>query len=74
MRTGRVGAAGASVYGSEELGLGQSTLIGAVLLVQVLRDAIMSLVVFFVAGFAPLARVPVRRAVRDAGNPVPDRI
>ncbi|WP_329132294.1 MFS transporter [Streptomyces sp. NBC_00670] len=38
------------------------------------RDAIISLVVFFVAGFALLARVPVRRAVRDAGNPVPDRI
>ncbi|MFS8203495.1 MFS transporter [Streptomyces sp. CWNU-52B] len=38
------------------------------------RDAIISLVVFFVLGFALLARVPVRRAVRDAGNPVPARI
>ncbi|MGV9884725.1 MFS transporter [Streptomyces sp. NPDC003006] len=38
------------------------------------RDAIVSLVVFFLLGFVLLARVPVRRAVRDAGNPVPDRI
>lgn len=38
------------------------------------RDAIMSLVVFFVLGFALLARVPVRRAIGEAGNPVPDRI
>ncbi|MFC8664838.1 MFS transporter [Streptomyces sp. NPDC057199] len=38
------------------------------------RDAIISLVAFFVLGFVLLARVPVRRAVRDAGNPVPDRI
>jgi len=38
------------------------------------RDAIISLVAFFVIGFVLLARVPVRRAVRDAGNPVPDRI
>ncbi|MDX3587775.1 MFS transporter [Streptomyces europaeiscabiei] len=38
------------------------------------RDAIISLVVFFVLGFALLARVPVRRAISDAGNPVPDRI
>ncbi|MFB8775547.1 MFS transporter [Streptomyces broussonetiae] len=38
------------------------------------RDAIISLVVFFVLGFMLLARVPVRRAIRDAGNPVPDRI
>ncbi|MFF3614252.1 MFS transporter [Streptomyces sp. NPDC002580] len=38
------------------------------------RDAIISLVVFFVIGFVLLARVPVRQAVRDAGNPVPDRI
>ncbi|MCW7941127.1 MFS transporter [Streptomyces hygroscopicus] len=38
------------------------------------RDAIISLVVFFVLGFALLARVPVQRAVRDAGNPVPERI
>ncbi|MEU6122344.1 MFS transporter [Streptomyces sp. NPDC047123] len=38
------------------------------------RDAIVSLVAFFLLGFALLARVPVRRAVRDAGNPVPRRI
>ncbi|MDX3730003.1 MFS transporter [Streptomyces caniscabiei] len=38
------------------------------------RDAIISLVAFFVLGFALLARVPVRRAIGDAGNPVPDRI
>lgn len=38
------------------------------------RDAIISLVAFFVIGFVLLARVPVRQAVHDAGNPVPDRI
>ncbi|KAA0940776.1 MFS transporter [Streptomyces apricus] len=38
------------------------------------RDAIISLVAFFVLGFVLLARVPVRQAVRDAGNPVPARI
>ncbi|MEU3795064.1 MFS transporter [Streptomyces fructofermentans] len=38
------------------------------------RDAIISLVAFFALGFVLLARVPVRRAVRDAGNPVPARI
>jgi UMF1 family MFS transporter len=38
------------------------------------RDAIISLVAFFVLGFVLLARVPVRQAVRAAGNPVPDRI
>ncbi|WP_409238682.1 MFS transporter [Streptomyces sp. PA5.6] len=38
------------------------------------RDAIVSLVAFFLLGFVLLVRVPVRRAVRDAGNPVPDRI
>ncbi|MCI3244472.1 MULTISPECIES: MFS transporter [Streptomyces] len=38
------------------------------------RDAIISLVAFFVIGFALLARVPVRQAVLDAGNPVPERI
>lgn len=38
------------------------------------RDAIVSLVAFFVIGFALLARVPVRRAIGDAGNPVPERI
>lgn len=38
------------------------------------RDAIVSLVGFFVLGFVLLARVPVRRAITDAGNPVPERI
>ncbi|BAC74637.1 MFS transporter [Streptomyces avermitilis] len=38
------------------------------------RDAIISLVAFFVVGFVLLARVPVRQAVRDAGNSVPERI
>jgi UMF1 family MFS transporter len=38
------------------------------------RDAIISLVAFFVLGFVLLARVPVRRAIAEAGNPVPDRI
>ncbi|GHJ96693.1 MULTISPECIES: MFS transporter [Streptomyces] len=38
------------------------------------RAAIISLVIFFVAGFALLARVPVREAVRKAGNVVPERI
>ncbi|WP_078843876.1 MFS transporter [Streptomyces albus] len=38
------------------------------------RDAIISLVLFFALGFLLLARLPVRRAVAAAGNPVPDRI
>ncbi|MGP3922058.1 MFS transporter [Streptomyces sp. 8N616] len=38
------------------------------------RDAIISLVLFFAVGFGLLARVPVRRAVAAAGNPVPERI
>lgn len=38
------------------------------------RDAIVSLVAFFVVGFVLLARVPVSRAIAAAGNPVPDRI
>ncbi|MER5951663.1 MFS transporter [Streptomyces sp. NPDC001904] len=38
------------------------------------RDAIVSLVAFFVIGFVLLARVPVRQAIHDAGNPVPTRI
>ncbi len=39
-----------------------------------LRVAILSLVVFFVAGFVLLAATPVRRAVAEAGNPVPPRL
>ncbi|WP_405672714.1 MFS transporter [Streptomyces sp. NBC_01530] len=38
------------------------------------RDAIISLVAFFVIGFALLARVPVRQAILEAGNPIPKRI
>ncbi|SEF14616.1 MFS transporter [Streptomyces sp. Ag109_O5-10] len=38
------------------------------------RSAIISLVAFFVIGFALLARVPVRRAIGEAGNPVPRKI
>ncbi|WP_406011504.1 MFS transporter [Streptomyces sp. NBC_00637] len=38
------------------------------------RDAIISLVVFFVVGFLLLVRVPVGQAIRDAGNPLPERI
>ncbi|WP_030946701.1 MFS transporter [Streptomyces sp. NRRL S-646] len=38
------------------------------------RDAIISLVAFFVIGFALLTRVPVRQAILAAGNPVPERI
>ncbi|MFJ2116049.1 MFS transporter, partial [Streptomyces sp. NPDC087850] len=38
------------------------------------RDAILSLVVFFALGFGLLARVPVRRAIEAAGNPVPESI
>ncbi|WP_446042220.1 MFS transporter [Streptomyces sp. SID1121] len=38
------------------------------------RDAIISLVVFFVLGSVLLARVPVGRAIAAAGNPVPARI
>ncbi|MFD5426623.1 MFS transporter [Streptomyces sp. NPDC127084] len=38
------------------------------------RDSIISLVIFFALGFIVLARVPVRRAVAEAGNPVPKRI
>ncbi|MFH9674468.1 MFS transporter [Streptomyces sp. NPDC017405] len=38
------------------------------------RSAIISLVIFFVLGFILLARVPVRRAIAAAGNPVPEKI
>jgi len=38
------------------------------------RVAIASLVVFFIAGFAGLALCDVRRAVAQAGNPVPERL
>ncbi|MEU6775904.1 MFS transporter [Streptomyces sp. NPDC046759] len=38
------------------------------------RSAIISLVAFFIIGFVLLARVPVRRAIAAAGNPVPETI
>lgn len=38
------------------------------------RVSILALVVFFLAGMALLARVDVRRAVLEAGNPVPARV
>ncbi|MEU8516116.1 MFS transporter [Kitasatospora sp. NPDC048722] len=38
------------------------------------RLAIISLLVFFVIGFAVLAKVPVRRAIEEVGNPVPERL
>jgi MFS-type transporter involved in bile tolerance (Atg22 family) len=38
------------------------------------RLAIVSLVVFFVAGFAALAALPIRRAVVAAGNTPPERL
>ncbi|MEV5175808.1 MFS transporter [Streptomyces flaveolus] len=38
------------------------------------RSAIISLVAFFVVGFVLLVRVPVRRAIAEAGNPVPEKI
>ncbi|MGY1683466.1 MFS transporter [Geodermatophilus sp. SYSU D01176] len=38
------------------------------------RLAIVSLVVFFVAGFAALATLPIRRAVVAAGNTPPERL
>ncbi len=37
------------------------------------RSALVSLVVFFVVGFVALARVPMRRAISAAGNPVPTK-
>jgi MFS transporter, UMF1 family len=38
------------------------------------RSALISLVVFFVAGFALLAVVNVRRAIVESGNPLPERV
>jgi UMF1 family MFS transporter len=38
------------------------------------RDAIISLVIFFALGFVLLARIPVRRAVAEAGNTVPEKL
>jgi MFS transporter, UMF1 family len=38
------------------------------------RSSIVSLVVFFVAGFVLLLMVNLPRGIREAGNPVPDRI
>ncbi|MEU6444661.1 MFS transporter [Streptomyces sp. NPDC047046] len=38
------------------------------------RDAIISLVVFFVLGFGVLLRVPLARGMREAGNTVPEGV
>jgi MFS transporter, UMF1 family len=38
------------------------------------RAAIVSLVIFFVGGAVLLFGINVRRAIREAGNPVPDRV
>ncbi|PBC75647.1 UMF1 family MFS transporter [Streptomyces sp. TLI_235] len=38
------------------------------------RSAIISLLVFFVIGFAVLVKVPLRRAVEAVGNPVPEKL
>jgi UMF1 family MFS transporter len=38
------------------------------------RDAIVSLVAFFIVGFGLLLRVDVRRAIADAGNDQPHRV
>jgi len=38
------------------------------------RNALVSLVVFFVLGLALLVRVPLRAGIEQAGNPVPDRL
>ncbi|MFG2919584.1 MFS transporter [Kitasatospora sp. NPDC048298] len=38
------------------------------------RSAIISLLIFFVIGFAVLLKVPVRRAIEAVGNPVPERL
>ncbi|MEV7024500.1 MFS transporter [Kitasatospora sp. NPDC093558] len=38
------------------------------------RLAIISLLIFFVIGFVVLAKVPVRRAIEEVGNPVPERL
>jgi UMF1 family MFS transporter len=38
------------------------------------RSAIVSLVVFFVAGFVLLVTVDVPRGIREAGNPLPRRV
>ena len=38
------------------------------------RSALISLIAFFVAGFALLAVVNVRRAIVESGNPLPERV
>jgi MFS transporter, UMF1 family len=38
------------------------------------RNALVSLLVFFVLGLALLVRVPLRAGIEQAGNPVPDRL
>jgi UMF1 family MFS transporter len=38
------------------------------------RNAIVSLIIFFVVGFALLVRVDMKRGIQEAGNPVPQRV
>jgi UMF1 family MFS transporter len=54
--------------------IGNLTITLALTLTNSYRIAIVSLVVFFVIGFVLLALTNVPRAIRDAGNEVPDRI
>ena len=54
--------------------LGTLTFGLAVQLTDSYRVAIISLVVFFVAGFVALALLPMRRAVVEAGNTPPERL
>ncbi|WP_248963285.1 MFS transporter [Sphaerisporangium perillae] len=54
--------------------LGSFTLALALQLTDSYRLAILSLVIFFVAGFVLLALVNLPRAIREAGNEVPARI
>ncbi len=54
--------------------LGSFTLTLALQLTDSYRSAIVSLVIFFVIGFALLMAVNLPRAIREAGNEVPTRI
>ena len=62
-----IGERGTSWLGTALFGL-------ALQLTDSYRVAIISLVVFFVLGFAVLTRVDVRRAISDAGNVVPSKV
>ncbi|MBG0816716.1 MFS transporter [Planomonospora sp. ID82291] len=54
--------------------LGSTLLAVTLQLTDSYRTAILSLVVFFVVGFAGLAAINLPKAVRAAGNPVPERL